>query len=373
MIYFSKPSITDIERGHIAAALAGKLCGDGSYTHRATELLRQILGIPYITLTTSGSTSLDMAAYLCDLREGDEVIMPSFTFSSTANAVLMRGARPVFCEIDPRTMNIDVSRIEELITPRTRAIWPVHYAGVVCDMDGINAIAKKHGLKVVEDAAQAVGSTYRGEPAGSLSDYGCFSFHDTKNYTMGEGGALVLRDADELRRTEIFREKGTDRTRFIRGEVDKYTWQSPGGSFLPSDLLAAMLVGQLERFDEIMDKRMAVYNAYREGFAEAEKKGDVIRPFVPPECGHNAHMFFLILPDEARRNQLMAELKKRDITAVFHYIPLHNAPMGQEIGGYTGQLPLTEAYAARLVRLPLYADMTEGDTAAVIENVLALI
>ena len=370
MINFNECSITEKEKEYVADALLKKQCGDGPYTKKAYELFRDKLGIENVLLTTSCSTALDMTAILCDFKEGDEIILPSYTFVSTANAFVLRGAKPVFCEIDPKTMNIDADKIEELITDKTKAIYPVHYAGVICDMDKINAIAKRHNLFVIEDAAQAVGSVYKGKyPAGTIGDMGCFSFHETKNYTMGEGGAIVLKDSDMLSKAEIIREKGTDRSKFIRGEIDKYTWVLPGSSYLPSDILSALLCAQLERFDDIMEKRMNVWNRYNGAFETLEKEGKLIRPFIPDYSTHNAHMYYFIVKDENTRNGMLSLLKENGIGAVFHYIPLHTSDMGKRFGYKTGDLPITEEYASRLIRLPLHANLSDSDIDYIISKV----
>ncbi len=369
MIPFNKASVTELEKKYMLEAMARKQCGDGPFTEAVSETFRDKLKVNNLLLTTSGSSALDMTAILADLRPGDEVIVPSYTFVSTVNAFALRGAKPVFCDVEKSTMNIDADKIEELITEKTKAIYPVHYAGVICDMDKIMDIAKRHNLLVVEDAAQAVGSVYKGNrPAGTIGDMGCYSFHETKNYSMGEGGAIILKDKEVMRRAEIIREKGTDRSQFIRGEVDKYTWKDIGSSFLPSDMLAAMLYAQLERFDEIMEKRFNVWNTYNEGFADLEKEGKLIRPFIPEYTTHNAHMYYVILPNKDIRDNMITELKKRGIQSVFHYIPLHTAPMGEKYGYKAGDLPITEEYAGRLLRLPMYADISKSEVEYVIEN-----
>lgn len=370
MIHFSRPSITELERRYVAEALDNrKLSGDGAFTKRVRRFFAERFGMEHFLLVTSCTHALEMAALLFELSPGDEVILPSYTFVSTANAVMLRGAVPVFADIRPDTMNMDCRGLERLVTKKTRAVFPVHYAGVPCDMDDIACFAREKGLFVAEDAAQAVGSFYKGRPAGTLSDAGCFSFHDTKNYTSGEGGGLVLQSAELAERAEILREKGTDRSRFLRGQVDKYTWRDTGSSYLPSDLLAALLMAQLERFDEIMDKRMAIWNAYHEAFFPLEANGRVKRPFIPPECSHNAHMYYLLWPDMSLRDAFIAFCAQRGITAVFHYIPLHLSPMGKRLGCRPGSLPVTEDCAGRLVRLPLHADLTEDETAAVVRAV----
>ena len=370
MIKFNECSITDLEKKYVEDALLNKQCGDGSYTKKSYELFNSRLNVENVLLTTSCSTSLDMTAMLADIDEGDEVILPSYTFVSTANAFVLRGAKPVFCEIDPKTLNIDADKIEELITPKTKAIYPVHYAGVICDMDKIIDIAKRHNLYVIEDAAQAVGSVYKGKyPAGTIGDMGCYSFHETKNYTMGEGGALVVKDAKLFKKAEIIREKGTDRSQFIRGEIDKYSWQMAGSSYLPSDILAALLCAQLERFDEIMEKRMYVWNKYNKLLLPLEEKGILKRPYIPDYSNHNAHMYYFLVKDEKTRNELLSFLKENGIGAVFHYIPLHISKMGEKLGYKKGDLPITEDYASRLIRLPLHANLSDDDIEYIISKI----
>ncbi len=371
MIPFNKPSIHSCEKEHMAQAIANlKLCGDGAYTKKVYEIFGEKLNVHQMLLTTSCSHALDMTAILAQFKEGDEVIAPSYTFVSTINAFALRGAKPVFCDVEKETMNIDADKIEELITPKTKAIYPVHYAGVLCDMDKINSIAKKHNLLVIEDAAQAVGSFYKGTmPAGTIGDMGCYSFHETKNYVMGEGGAIIVKDPELFKKAEIIREKGTDRSQFIRGEVDKYTWKMVGSSFLPSDVLASILYGQMERFDEIMDARMKVWNSYYEGFADLEKEGKLIRPYIPDYSTHNAHMFYIFLPTKEIRDNMITTLREKGVQSVFHYIPLHTSPMGKELGCDRANLPVTEEYADRLLRLPMHAELTESDVAMIIEKV----
>lgn len=370
MIPFTKTSITDVEKKYIEEALiTSKICGDGKFTKKCTEWFYQNCKINHFLLTTSGTHSLELAAILAELKEGDEVLLPSYTFVSTADAVLLRGAKPVFIDIDKRTFNMDANLIEEKITPKTKAIFPVHYAGVACDMDQIMEIAKKYELIVVEDAAQGVLAYYKDMPLGTIGDYGCFSFHETKNYVMGEGGAIIVKDDGKLKKAEIVREKGTNRSQFIRGEVDKYTWHEMGSSYLHSDILAALLYGQLTRANEIMEKRMHIWNYYNESLAELEKKGKIIRPYVPSYAKHNAHMYYIVLPTEEIRNQLMTKLKEKEISATFHYIPLHTSPMGKRLGCKKGELPVTEEYAGRLLRLPLYADMKKEDLEFVCKSI----
>ncbi len=370
MIPFNKPSITKKELMYVADALNScRTSGDGTYTQKVYTKFEELMGIKNILLTTSGTTSLEMASLLIDLQIGDEVIVPSFTFSSTANAFMLRGAKPVFCDIKSDTMNIDENKIEELITDKTKAIYTVDYAGVPCEMDAINAIARKHGLFVIEDAAQAVGSTYRGRYAGTLGDFGCYSFHETKNYSMGEGGALVIRDEKYLDRAEIIREKGTNRRQVLKGMTDKYTWHDIGSSFLPSDVLAAMLYAQMEWFYEIMDKRMKVWNIYQEQMAELEKKELLSCPALPEHIKHNGHMYNIILPKAEIRDRLVEKLKAKDIYAYICYVPLHSSPMGLKMGYQPEKCPVTEDYGRKVLRLPIYADMTENDAFYVAEMV----
>lgn len=370
MIPFNKASVTDKEIAYITDAIQNsKLSGDGKYTAKVYEKFKELLGIENMLLTTSGTTALEMASILIDLEPGDEVIVPSFTFSSTANAFMLRGAVPVFCDIKKDDMNIDETKIEELITPKTKAIYVVDYAGFPCEMDTINAIAKKHNLIVIEDAAQAVGSKYKGRTAGTLSEFGCYSFHETKNYVMGEGGGLVINDPKYIDRAEIIREKGTNRRQVLNGLVDKYTWHDIGSSFLPSDLLAAVLYAQLERYDEIMEKRLTVWNTYQEQLAELDQKGLLKCPILPEHIEHNGHMYNIILPTAEDRTYLVDELKKKDIMAYICYVPLHSAPLAIRMGYKPEMCPITEDYGQRVLRLPLYADMTKADAEYVAESV----
>ena len=348
-----------------------KICGDGPFTRRCNEALEALTGAPKALLTTSGTSALEMAAILLDIKPGDEVIMPSFTFVSTANAFALRGAKIVFADVKPDTMNLDPACVRAALTSRTRAIVPVHYAGVCCDMDALNAIAREHGLAVVEDAAQAVGSFYKGRPAGSMSDVGCFSFHETKNYSMGEGGAVILNDPRMVERAEIIREKGTDRSRFYRGQVDKYTWVDIGSSFLPSELNAAYLLAQLEQRAAIAAARMARWEQYEAGLAPLEESGLIERMKVPADRVHNAHMYYIKLRSLEERSRLIAYLAEHDICAVFHYIPLHSAAAGLKYGRFAGEDRYTTALSERLLRLPMFYDLPEADCARVIETIFA--
>ena len=333
------------------------------------EQVKSRFGIERMLLTTSGTTALEMASILIDLQPGDEVIVPSFTFSSTVNAFLLRGAKPVFCDIRSDTFNIDEKLIEGLITKKTKAIYCVDYAGVPCEMDEINLIANRHGLFVIDDAAQAIGSTYKGQYAGTLSDFGCFSFHETKNYAMGEGGAIILNEEKYLDRAEIIREKGTNRRQVLKGWTDKYTWHDIGSSFLPSDLLAAVLCAQLERYDEIMNRRVAIWNMYHEQLKPLEDAGKLRRSIVPEYIQHNGHMYNIVLPSDEIRTQLVDYLKKNDIMAYICYVPLHSAPMGLKLGNKPETCPVTEDYGSRVLRLPMYYDLSNSDVERVIEKI----
>lgn len=348
-----------------------KICGDGPFTARCNEALEALTGAPKALLTTSGTSALEMAAILLDIQPGDEVIMPSFTFVSTANAFALRGAKIVFVDVQPDTMNLDPLCVRAAITPHTRAIVPVHYAGVCCDMDALGDIAREHGLAMVEDAAQAVGSFYKDRPAGSMSDVGCFSFHETKNYSMGEGGAVILNDPHMVERAEIIREKGTDRSRFYRGQVDKYTWVDIGSSFLPSELNAAYLLAQLEQRASITAARMARWEQYDAGLAPLEQRGLIERMKVPADCVHNAHMYYIKLRSLEERSRLIAFLAEHDICAVFHYVPLHSATAGLKYGRFVGEDRYTTALSERLLRLPMFYELTEADCARVIETIFA--
>ena len=370
MIPFNKASITEKEIEYVVDALKNsKSSGDGTYTMKVYKKFEELLGIKHMLLTTSGTTALEMAAILADLQPGDEVIVPSFTFSSTANAFMLRRAKPVFCDIRADNMNMDERLIEGLITDKTKAIYTVDYAGIPCEMDTINAIAEKHGLIVIEDAAQAVGSKYKGRSAGTLAPLGCFSFHETKNYVMGEGGGLVINDESYIDRAEIIREKGTNRRQVLNGLVDKYTWHDIGSSFLPSDLLAALLYAQMERYDEIMEKRRNIWENYQNGLKPLEEEGLLELTVVPEEVEHNGHMFNILLPNAEIRSKLVDGLKEKGIWAYICYVPLHSAPMGLKLGYNPEACPVTEDYGSRCLRLPLYADMTDEDVQNVIDSV----
>lgn len=348
-----------------------KICGDGKYTGLCSRWMEQRFGVQKVLLTTSCTTAEELAAMLLKIGPGDEVICPSYTFVSSANPFVLRGATLVFVDIRPDTMNIDETRIEEAITPKTKAIMIVHYAGIACEMDAIMEIANRHHIPVIEDAAHAFLSTYHGKPCGTFGTFGCFSFHETKNYSMGEGGAILLNDPGYTDRAEIIREKGTNRSQFYRGQVDKYTWQDVGSSLLPSDILAAYLWAQLEIADQINENRLASWNQYRAALEPLRQKGMIELPTVPVGCVHNAHMFYLKCRDLQERTALIDYLKKNDILAVFHYIPLHSSPEGMRAGRFSGEDRYTSREADRLVRLPLYYQLKQEDLNKVIDTVYA--
>lgn len=355
MIPFNKPFMTGRELWHIAQAHAnGHLSGDGQFTKRSHAWLEQRTGAQRALLTHSCTAALEMSALLLDLQPGDEVIMPSYTFVSTANAFVLRGAVPVFVDIREDTLNLDERLVEAAITPRTRAICAVHYAGVACEMDTLVDIAARHGLALVEDAAQAIMSSYKGRPLGTIGELGAFSFHETKNIISGEGGALLCRDAEFGERAEILREKGTNRSRFFRGQVDKYTWVDVGSSFLPGEITAAFLCAQIEEADQITARRLAIWERYQQWAAPHEAAGHLRRPVVPDDCQHNAHMFYMLLPDLDARTRFISEMKARGVQTVFHYIPLHSAPAGLQAGRTHGDLRNTNELSERLVRMPLW-------------------
>jgi len=371
MIPFNIPLVYGAEKEYVLQAIASqKLCGDGFFTKRCSEWIEKKAGVKKALLTTSGSHALDLAAMLIDIQPGDEVIMPSYTFSSTANAFVLRGATIVFVDIRPDTLNIDEEIIENAITPKTKAICVVHYAGVACEMDMIMSIAKAHNLYVIEDAAQGVMSTYKGKALGAIGDIGCYSFHETKNYSMGEGGALLLKNERLIERAEIMREKGTNRSKFFRGQVDKYTWVDFGSSYLPSELNAAFLWGQLENADDINNDRLKTWNLYYKLLKGVENKGLIELPHVPNECQHNAHMFYIKLKDLAQREALMRYLTEKDISTVFHYIPLHSAPAGLKFGYFFGKDVHTTILSERIVRLPMYYGLKENNVVSIAECII---
>ena len=360
MIPFNVPPFTGKETEYIRQAIeARKICGDGTFTKKCNAWLEERFHTEKALLTTSGSSALDMAALLCELKPGDEVILPSFTFSSTANAFVLAGAKLVFTDIRPDTMNIDEKKIEAAITDKTRVICVVHYAGVACEMDTIMAIARKHGLLVVEDAAQAVMSTYKGKALGTIGDFGCYSFHETKNYSMGEGGAILINHPEYIEKAEVLREKGTNRSKFFRGQVDKYTWVDFGDSFLPSELNAAYLWAQLEMADEINNSRRERWAEYHELLKPLEEAGKLELPTVPEGCVHNAHMYYVKLKDLEERTRFIRGLKEQGIGSVFHYIPLHSAPAGIRFGRFAGEDKYTTKESERLTRLPMYYGLKE--------------
>ena len=370
MIRFNVPPYVGKETEYMKAAIdSHKICGDGEFTKRCNAWIEEHTGTAKALLTTSGTQALEMAALLSDIQPGDEVILPSYTFVSTANAFVLRGAKLAFVDIRPDTMNIDEKLIEDAITDKTRAIVPVHYAGVGCEMDTIMDIAKRHNLVVVEDAAQGVNAFYKGRALGSIGDYGCFSFHETKNYSMGEGGAILINRPEQIEDAEIIREKGTDRSRFFRGQVDKYTWVNIGSSFLPSDINAAYLMAQLEMADEINENRLQSWARYNEGLQDLAQEGVIELPYIPEECAHNAHMFYIKTKDMEERKALISYLKERDIAAVFHYVPLHSAPAGLRFGRFHGEDRYTTKESERLLRLPMYYNLSESDQQKVIDAV----
>ncbi len=371
MIDFNIPPFTGKELEYVKQAIdAHKICGDGQFTKKCNAWLEERFHAQKVLLTTSGSTALDMAAMLCDIKPGDEVILPSYTFSSTANAFVLAGARLVFVDIRPDTMNIDETRIEAAITDKTKVIVPVHYAGVACEMDTIMDIARRHNLKVVEDAAQGVMSTYKGRALGTIGDFGCFSFHETKNYSMGEGGALVINDEKYNEAAEILREKGTNRSKFFRGQVDKYTWVDFGDSYLPSDMNAAYLWAQLEMADAINENRLATWNAYNKAFQPLARKGLLTLPTIPEGCVHNAHMYYIKCRNLEERTAFISHMRARGVQCTFHYVPLHSAPAGEKFGRFDGADVYTSQESDCLVRLPMYYNLSPADRNRVIQSLL---
>ena len=356
-----------------AAVANNHLSGDGPFTKRAQQWMENATGCARALLMNSCTSALDLAAMLLDLKEGDEVILPSYTFVSSANAFVLRSAVPVFVDIREDNLNLDERLVEEAITPRTRAIVPVHYAGVACEMDALMDIARRHKLAVIEDAAQGIKASYKGRPLGSIGDLGALSFHATKNVVSGEGGSLLINDRDLVQRAEIMREKGTDRSRFFRGEVDKYTWQDIGSSLLPGDLVAAFLCAQLEQADEITAERLKVWNRYHQMFAPLEQRGRLRRPGVPVGCQQNGHIYYLIIPPEFDRNEIIRRLNESGIGATFHYVPLHSSPAGQRFGRVCGKMTFTDTLSERLIRLPLWVGINESQQARICDTISGLL
>lgn len=372
MISFNVPPYTGKEIEYIKQAVENqKICGDGPFTKKCNEWMEQKTGTAKCLLTTSCTHATELAALLADIKEGDEVILPSYTFVSTADAFVLRGAKAVFVDIRPDTMNIDENLIEDAITDKTKAIVPVHYAGVGCEMDKIMDIANRHHLMVIEDAAQGIMSTYKGKALGTFGEFGCFSFHETKNFSMGEGGALTIRDEKYIEDAEIFREKGTDRSKYFRGQVDKYRWQNYGSSYLPSDMNAAYLYAQLELADEITRARMDRWNEYREQLSGLAAEGRIELPYIPDYCEHNAHMFYIKTKDMEERARLISFLKEKGILAVFHYVPLHSAPAGIRFGRFHGEDNYTTKESERLLRLPMFYTLTADQVEYITDQVKA--
>lgn len=370
MITFNVPPYCGKEKEYVGQAIDNhKICGDGEFTKRCSKWIEERTGTEKALLTTSCTHATEMAALLSDIQPGDEVIMPSYTFVSTADAFVLRGAKAVFVDIRPDTMNIDETKIEAAITKKTKAIVPVHYAGIACEMDTIMDIARRYNLLVIEDAAQGVMSTYKGKALGTIGDYGCYSFHETKNYSMGEGGALLIKNADMIESAEILREKGTNRSKFFRGQIDKYTWVNYGSSYLPSELNAAYLWAELEMADEINENRLNSWNHYYEGLKELADSGRIELPVVPEGCVHNAHMFYIKAKDLEERTKLIAYMKENGIGCVFHYIPLHSAPAGRKFGRFSGEDKYTTKESERLMRLPMYYGLKSDDISYVIETI----
>lgn len=370
MIKFNVPPYTGKELEYIKEAVTNeKICGDGEFTKKCNAWIEEKTGTTKCLLTTSCTHATELAALLADIKEGDEVIMPAYTFVSTADAFVLRGAKVVFVDIRPDTMNIDENLIEDAITEKTRAIVPVHYAGVSCEMDKIMELAEKYNLIVIEDAAQGIMSSYKGKSLGTIGDYGCYSFHETKNYSMGEGGALLIRNEKDIEEAEIIREKGTNRSKFFRGQIDKYTWVNYGSSYLPSDMNAAYLYAQLELADEINGARLSRWNQYKEGLQELSEAGKIVLPTIPANCVHNAHMFYIKAKDLQERTKLITFLHENGIWAVFHYIPLHTAPAGEKFGRFHGEDQYTTRESERLLRLPLYYGLKEEEVDYIISKV----
>lgn len=370
MISFNVPPYVGKEKEYVSQAIDNhKICGDGEFTKKCSAWIEEKTGTEKALLTTSCTHATEMAALLCDIQPGDEIIMPSYTFVSTADAFVLRGAKVVFVDISPDTMNIDEKKIEAAITKKTKAIVPVHYAGVSCEMDTIMDIARRHNLCVIEDAAQGVMSKYKGKALGTIGDFGCYSFHETKNYSMGEGGALLIKNADMIENAEILREKGTNRSKFFRGQIDKYTWVNYGSSYLPSELNAAYLWAELEEADKVNENRLASWNHYYEGLSELSEQGKIDLPVVPEGCEHNAHMFYIKAKDLEERTRLISFMKEQGVGCVFHYIPLHSAPAGRKFGRFYGEDVYTTRESERLMRLPMYYGLEAEQIDYVIEKI----
>lgn len=368
MISFNVPPYCGKEEEYVIQAIRNhKICGDGEFTKKCSRWIEEKTGSPKVLLTTSCTHATEMAALLSEIQPGDEVIMPSYTFVSTADAFVLRGAKAVFVDIRPDTMNIDETKIEAAITKKTKAIVPVHYAGVACEMDTIMDIARRYNLLVIEDAAQGVMSTYKGKALGTIGDYGCYSFHETKNYSMGEGGALLIKNEDMIENAEILREKGTNRSKFFRGQIDKYTWVNYGSSYLPSELNAAYLWGELEMADEINENRLKSWNHYYQGLQHLAEQGKIELPVVPEGCVHNAHMFYIKAKDLEERTRVISYMKENGVGCVFHYIPLHSAPAGRKFGRFHGEDEYTTKESERLMRLPMYYGLKSEEIDYVIE------
>lgn len=372
MISFNIPPYIGEEDQYVQQAIRNhKISGDGEFTKKCSRWIEEKTNTGKALLTTSCSDALELAALLCDIQAGDEVIMPSYTFVSTANAFVLRGAKIIFVDIRPDTLNIDETLIENAITERTKAVVPVHYAGVGCEMETILDLAKKYNLRVVEDAAQGVMASYKGKPLGAIGDFGCYSFHETKNYSMGEGGAILIQDDQLIEKAEIIREKGTNRSQFWRGQVDKYTWVDIGSSFLPSELNAAYLYPQLLSADMINENRLASWNLYHEQLQTLEKLGELELPVIPAECSHNAHMFYIKTQGLEERTKLIRFLKEKGIESVFHYVPLHSSPAGLKFGKFQGEDRFTTSISERMLRLPMYYNLAESDIMTITEAILS--
>lgn len=373
-IKFNKPYFSGKEFEYMARAIKkGHISGDGIFSNKIRNFINKKFGTLDSLFVTSGTAALDMSAILIDLAYNDEVIMPSFTFVSTANAIVLRGAKPVFVDIEPNTLNIDPNEIEKNITEKTRAIYPVHYAGISCDMDSIMKIGKNYNLKVVEDAAQGLNSKYKDSYLGTIGDIGCYSFHETKNYQCGEGGAVLINDPKYIERAEIIREKGTNRSKFFRGEIDKYTWVDIGSSYIGSDLLAAFLWAQFQELDLIQEKRKKIFNFYYNNLKDLENEGKIRLPIIPKHTKPNYHLFYILCQNEKKRNWLLQKLKLKGINAIFHYIPLHSSPMGQKYGYKKGDLPITEELSSRLIRLPFHLYLNNKKLEYIVKTLKSLL